>query len=165
MSRSWENTRAWSLRGRAQSSLFRDNRNIRILNMLLGMELSAVEMYRSLQRRLPEKQWVEIHRDNHHLASRNLIQIIIRHRGLPQQSMTFTGEVFALLLEISFLFSGRIVAKFRRSMYLIFENYLNRCYEKVIVESSDSDAQGLRQQQHLIQGNIARLKGPLDSLM
>lgn len=163
MSRSWENTRAWNLR--AQPSLFRDNRNIRILNMLLGMEISAIELYRSLQRRIPKKEWVGIHRDNHYLASRNLIQIIIRHRGLPQQSMTFTGEIFALILEISFIFSGKIAARFRRAMYLMFESYLNRCYEKVIRESTDSDAQGLRQQQHLIQGNIARLKGPLDSLM
>lgn len=163
MSRSWDQTRTWTLR--THPSLFRDNRNIRILNSLLGTELSAIEMYRSLQRRLPQKQWIEIHRDNHYLASRNIIQLIISHRGLPQQSLTMTGEIFTLILEISFLFSGKTAARFRRRMFLIFESYLNRCYAKVIAECNDSDAQGLRQQQHLIQGNMARLKGPTDSLM
>lgn len=133
--------------------------------MLLGMELAGIELYRTTKRRQLGREWVETHRENHHLASRNLIQMIIRHRGLPQQSMTLSGEIFTLVLELSLLFSGRLAARFRRSLYLIFEIVLLRCYEKVIAESSDVDAQGLRQQQHLIRGNIARLKGPLDSLM
>ncbi len=129
------------------------------------MELSGIELYRAMKRRQLGREWVETHLDNHHLASRNLIQIIIRHRGLPQQSMTLSGEIFTLVMEISFLFSGRLVSRFRRLLYLIFEMFLLRCYEKAIAEATDEDAQGLRQQQHLIRGNIARLKGPLDSLM
>lgn len=121
------------------------------------MELASIEIYNTLCKRQWWKDLSLLHKSNHQIASKNLVNIIIKNRGLPQQQVSFTGDVIALFVELSFILPKRIRTPLVRWLCMILEKLVMRRFYLVMGLASDEDCQGLQQLCYMMELNLKRL--------
>lgn len=127
----WLGVRSGPLFGRPGATLFRDDRFIRILNQLLQTELGAAQTYRLLARNgisLGHDLY-----DSHRYAARQLVNLIVANRGLPEEnSLSLPAELSAALVRISRLMPGRMGQKAAVSGCEAVESWLLERYRAAI---------------------------------
>ncbi len=147
-------------RGRvtSYSTLFENNSYLRLLNKLLQLELSLVEMYKRCEGSFSESEML-LAQESHRLQARNLVNLIVYNRGIPEEKgFSITPEISRLAHGLGRHLGRSLAHRTSRMTCLHLERMLQRRYNAAIAEAPYSDRSIL--QDHLKRGskNIAWLQ-------
>jgi hypothetical protein len=130
-------------RGSAPATTFRSNDYIHRLNRTLQAEMRALSAYTSLLSNPQDHADLVLTAENHQLASRELIRLIIANRGIPEDRAGISLGLTRSLIRLCTLVPTRLTDKVSLSTLRRIEQGLVVRYEKLLKMAPTRDQEAL----------------------
>ena len=130
-------------RGSASATTFRSNDYIHRLNRTLQAEMRAVSAYASLLINPQDHANFGLTAENHQLASRELIRLIIANRGIPEDRAGISLGLTRSLIRLCTLVPTRLTDKVSLSTLRRIEQGLVVRYETLLKMAPTRDQEAL----------------------
>ncbi len=144
-------------RATSYSTLFENNSYLRLLNKLLQLELQLVELYKRAEACYDSEQAMDI-RESHRLQARNLVNLIVYNRGIPEEKgFSLTPEIGMLAHGLGRHLGRSMAQRTSRMTCLHLERMLQRRYNAAIAEAPYADRSILQDHLKRSAGTIAWL--------
>ena len=130
-------------RGSASATTFRSNDYIHRLNRTLQAEMRAMSAYSSLLTNPQDRANFALAAENHQLASRELIRLIIANRGIPEDHVGIRVGLTRSLIRLCTLVPTRLTEKVSLSTLSRIELGLVARYQKLLKMAPARDQEAL----------------------
>jgi len=148
--------------GTPQSTTFRSNAYIHRLNRTLQAEMRALSACHSAAGRIRAPRETDLlgFVSHHQAAGRELVRLIIAHRGLPEERAPLSLDMLTrTLLRLCSKAPSRLAGRVTLGTLSQVEAHLGRCYLRLLDLAPEQDAPLIASLHERAQRHLAQLEG------
>lgn len=146
---------------RQGSGLFHEDAYTRVLNRLLRTEWNIIESYRLLQDHAFFGDLARTLQRRHADTGKALVNMIIAHRGLPDDTLTLGAEASLFFLHAARMLPASLAARTRIGVCRQLEKLLVARFGRALRVAPQRDVPTLKEMRRACLGNLERLSETL----